>query len=229
MAFVQDNRGYLPECTRVLPGKPANKSSPDNYQQWYELIGDYAEMPGTKAEFANSKSKASILKCPVYSLEKNPYAINSDGANEYPFGYAMNIRPLRYSKAIEKGDFTSWYSHSDFAYVIAGVPQQKFRLASITNVATRLLLMDSNTTTIEVEPGPDNGYEEAPGTTAHFNPVNGIGWDEVDKARYPADRHAGKVNNLYFDGHAGHWNTKVAGDKIDAMRSVNYPDYATGK
>jgi prepilin-type N-terminal cleavage/methylation domain-containing protein len=179
MAFAQDNRGYLPECTRVLPNKPANKSSPDNYQQWYELIADYAEMNGTKAEFANSKSKASILKCPVYSIDKNPYAINSDGANEYPFGYAMNIRPLRYSGAIEKGDFISWYSHSDFAYVIQGVPRQKFRLASITNVATRLLLMDSNATTIEVEPGPDNGYEPAPGTSAHFNPLNGIGWDQV--------------------------------------------------
>jgi prepilin-type N-terminal cleavage/methylation domain-containing protein/prepilin-type processing-associated H-X9-DG protein len=241
IAYVADQRGYLPDCTLVKPGKPANKLDPDNYWQWYELIAPYADQSGVaKSTMANPDIQANILKCPTFSMDENPFELTGGVAN-YFFGYAMNIRPMRYSGAIEAADWLAWYNHNDKAYVVAGITTQSFALNRVTRTDTRCFLMESNAATIEVNPGKlPITYEIAPGVGWHFDTVGDITDPDHSNAglfatgtgssfRWPRDRHRGRINNLYYDGHAGRWNTTDTNDGLDAMRAVCYPEYASGK
>ncbi len=221
-----------------------NSGNPESFVAWYEVIANYVDQEDKRT--VSLAVKSNVLRCPVYKAEANPWAMSS--YNQRPFGYAANDRPLRNSSFTNDGSpqgVATWFTTNNTWDGMTGMwgaydPQRKLwrsvRLSSVTNHAQRVLLMDSNATWIGVNPGFPLSW--APSTTDgwHFDgmvapndpawqgidPLTGKQWTASD-AFFPRDRHRGKVNALFFDGHVG-WYDARKGEGLDLMRAYCYPD-----
>jgi prepilin-type N-terminal cleavage/methylation domain-containing protein/prepilin-type processing-associated H-X9-DG protein len=232
-AYASDSSGLMPKA----------RTDTVTNRVWSQTIASFADQSGSRTELVNVK--ASVLVCPTYKRQKNPFNwTNWNGGNSPTgdleiFGYGMNIWPLRNERITELSSTANayyWYANLDdqSTYTLSHAPLS-VRLSQVTAQTTRVLLTDSNQSNLQINPHTSS-WEDADAAMAsknyHFdNPDVHVAMDGSDRrfsqAFFPADRHQGRANVAYYDGRVGSAAVKVT-DSFELMLGVCYPERHRG-